>query len=141
GGLEPRLAPGRARHRGRPDRQGNAPADLAVERAWRAGDRFGPQCAGRRPARFPAALAAAAAAFRRPRPGRGPDARRRPPGRAARGVGAVGGDGLGAGMAAEAPRLRFRGAALAGSFEVLAHPELDGWHGGPVLRLVDSRPL
>ncbi|HLX08842.1 MAG TPA: single-stranded-DNA-specific exonuclease RecJ [Thermoanaerobaculia bacterium] len=28
---------------------------------------------------------------------------------------------------------------LAGSFEVLAHPEIDGWHGGPVLRLVDSR--
>ncbi len=34
-----------------------------------------------------------------------------------------------------------RSADLAGSFEVLAHPELDGWHGGPVLRLVDSRPL
>jgi single-stranded-DNA-specific exonuclease len=29
---------------------------------------------------------------------------------------------------------------LAGTFEVLAHAELDGWHGGPVLRLVASRP-
>ena len=33
-----------------------------------------------------------------------------------------------------------RAGDLAGSFEVLGHPELDGWHGGPVLRLVDSRP-
>ncbi len=30
---------------------------------------------------------------------------------------------------------------LAGRFEVLAHPEIDGWHGGPVLRLVDSRSV
>jgi single-stranded-DNA-specific exonuclease len=33
-----------------------------------------------------------------------------------------------------------RGADLAGGFEVLAHLETDGWHGGPVLRLVDARP-
>jgi single-stranded-DNA-specific exonuclease len=33
-----------------------------------------------------------------------------------------------------------RAGDLAESFEVLAHAELDGWHGGPVLRLVDSRP-
>ncbi len=32
-----------------------------------------------------------------------------------------------------------READLTGRFEVLAHPEIDGWHGGPVLRLVDSR--
>jgi len=32
-----------------------------------------------------------------------------------------------------------RAGDLAGRFEVLAHPEIDGWHGGPVLRLVDSR--
>jgi single-stranded-DNA-specific exonuclease len=30
---------------------------------------------------------------------------------------------------------------LAGRFEVLAHPEIDGWHGGPVLRLADSRSV
>jgi len=29
---------------------------------------------------------------------------------------------------------------LAGRFEVLAHAEHDSWNGGPVLRLVDSRP-
>jgi single-stranded-DNA-specific exonuclease len=33
-----------------------------------------------------------------------------------------------------------RAADLEGSFEVLGHPEIDGWHGGPVLRLVDGRP-
>jgi single-stranded-DNA-specific exonuclease len=31
-------------------------------------------------------------------------------------------------------------ARLGGHFEVLGHPEIDGWHGGPVLRLVDCRP-
>jgi len=34
-----------------------------------------------------------------------------------------------------------RAGDLAGRFEVLAHPEIDGWHGGPVLRLVDSRSV
>jgi single-stranded-DNA-specific exonuclease len=34
-----------------------------------------------------------------------------------------------------------RAAGLAGEFEVLAQPEIDPWHGGPVLRLVDSRPV
>jgi single-stranded-DNA-specific exonuclease len=34
-----------------------------------------------------------------------------------------------------------RAAGLEGGFEVLAHLETDAWHGGPVMRLVDSRPL
>ncbi|HYL05034.1 MAG TPA: single-stranded-DNA-specific exonuclease RecJ [Thermoanaerobaculia bacterium] len=34
-----------------------------------------------------------------------------------------------------------RAGDLAGRFEVLAHPEIDGWHGGAVLRLVDSRSV
>jgi single-stranded-DNA-specific exonuclease len=34
-----------------------------------------------------------------------------------------------------------RAASLAGGFEVLAHLETDSWHGGPVLRLVDARPV
>jgi single-stranded-DNA-specific exonuclease len=33
-----------------------------------------------------------------------------------------------------------RAGDLAGEFEVLANPEIDPWHGGPVLRLVDCRP-
>jgi single-stranded-DNA-specific exonuclease len=33
-----------------------------------------------------------------------------------------------------------RAADLAGRFEALGHAEIDGWHGGPVLRLVDGRP-
>lgn len=34
-----------------------------------------------------------------------------------------------------------RAADLQGDFEVLAYLEIDGWHGGPVLRLVDARRL
>jgi single-stranded-DNA-specific exonuclease len=34
-----------------------------------------------------------------------------------------------------------RAGELAGRFEVLAYPEVDPWHGGPVLRLVDSRTV
>jgi single-stranded-DNA-specific exonuclease len=30
---------------------------------------------------------------------------------------------------------------LQGRFEVLAHAEIDTWHGGAVLRLVDCRPV
>ncbi len=34
-----------------------------------------------------------------------------------------------------------RAGDLGGTFEVLAHADIDGWHGGPVLRLLDSRPV
>jgi single-stranded-DNA-specific exonuclease len=38
-------------------------------------------------------------------------------------------------------RWEARAGDLSGRFEVLAHPEIDGWHGGAVLRLVDSRSV